>query len=302
MIQSVSISWARIDTWLKANAFQAWQGLNPGASQEEIAKLEAAIGEQLPEDFKASYCIHNGVKFGYEFEYVFMGMTEFCPLTSVAGGERDLYYYLLQEKEWADQVPKLVDASRIQPVWRHPKWLTFAKDSSQEQDWCLDLAPASLGQRGQIISWMVDDGPGEVIFPNFASLLATYADLLEAGFLLGFYSLPYYILTREQIQHRRSSFLCATPAKPLLQQAVQLAWAEEEERSQALCKQVLQMADATVEDRFLAYSALFSSYQGRGYADSEAESFFTQWKIEALNVPEEHWTRAELSWRANMFR
>src|SRR4051812_41664266 len=53
-------AWDRIEGWCRANNSQLLQALNPGASEEQIAALEAAIQQRLPQDLRTSLSIHNG--------------------------------------------------------------------------------------------------------------------------------------------------------------------------------------------------------------------------------------------------
>lgn len=59
-MQTVIAAWQRIDLWLATHAPRVFDQLNPGASEADIAEAEATLGFALPEDFKASYRIHNG--------------------------------------------------------------------------------------------------------------------------------------------------------------------------------------------------------------------------------------------------
>src|SRR5262249_49088543 len=63
-MESVSILWPQIQTWLKTHAPDLWkvrQPLHsPGASEEVLQQAEAELGVTLPDDFKAFYRLHNG--------------------------------------------------------------------------------------------------------------------------------------------------------------------------------------------------------------------------------------------------
>ena len=43
--------WARLETWANANAPKMLEDLNPGATDEQIAELENALGVCAVEDF-----------------------------------------------------------------------------------------------------------------------------------------------------------------------------------------------------------------------------------------------------------
>ena len=52
--------WDRIERWLAANVPDMLEGLNPGATTQEIEETEAFLGVSFPDDVRASYLIHNG--------------------------------------------------------------------------------------------------------------------------------------------------------------------------------------------------------------------------------------------------
>ncbi len=66
-MDTIQFLWQRIETWMSTYAPQSRQRLLPGASETDIQRAEAAIGILLPEDFKASYRLHNG---GYALDAV----------------------------------------------------------------------------------------------------------------------------------------------------------------------------------------------------------------------------------------
>lgn len=55
--------WKRIDDWLALHAPVLGELLLKGATDEEHREVEALIGVEFPEEIKASYRIHNGVRF-----------------------------------------------------------------------------------------------------------------------------------------------------------------------------------------------------------------------------------------------
>jgi cell wall assembly regulator SMI1 len=165
--------WQRIEQWLAAHAPHILDTLNPGASEAEIAEAEATLGFALSEDFKAFYRIHNGGGAGLlAIEGVDQGL---LPLKRV-----------VQTYETVDDPPGFVtDPSRkhppVQPVQWHSGWLVFAENGAGSF-LCLDMAPATGGQVGQVIAYDHGDGPSWVIAPSFEALLSQWADWLEADY------------------------------------------------------------------------------------------------------------------------
>jgi cell wall assembly regulator SMI1 len=179
-MQSVIDLWQRIDQWLATHAPRVLEQLNPGASEADIAKAEATLGFALPEDFKASYRIHNG---GGAYP---LGLLE-----GMQGGSLDPLHDVvsrwlsIQEQEIYDDPPDFVTNPErkcppVQPVAWHPRWLIFAIDTAGNFR-CLDLAPAAGGQVGQIFEYEHGVGPTLVIAPSLEALLTQWADWLETG-------------------------------------------------------------------------------------------------------------------------
>jgi hypothetical protein len=57
----VAESWRRIEKWLSGHCPEVLASLLPGASDEEIAAFEEAIGRELPEDVRESCRIRDGL-------------------------------------------------------------------------------------------------------------------------------------------------------------------------------------------------------------------------------------------------
>jgi len=55
-------AFARIDAWLEAHAPEVLARLRPGASEEELAGAETALGRALPTSLRTSYGAHDGAK------------------------------------------------------------------------------------------------------------------------------------------------------------------------------------------------------------------------------------------------
>ena len=299
-MDSVLESWQRIDDWLEVHAPQVWKGLQPGVSKEEMHQAESIMGVTFPEEYRASYSIHNGSN----RQYILMGQAEFISLHEVV--ERwKMYQDLLQDGSWAQQKPERIAEIThppllIQPVWRHPKWISFL-DMGGGDEWCLDLAPGPEGQEGQVLVWWHETGPDRVIFSNIAALLENYADGLEAGLYLGQPS-QVCIWKLTHLATRRAVFLGPSRARPLLLKAIQLSWSSKLEESLSTFNQVLQMAEATPEDRFQAYYGLVTLGTIRMHHWGEAQSFFAQWEAEAGDMPDSHWVHQELALFAHLFQ
>lgn len=291
-MNAVTEAWRRIETWLQTFAPTRAKGLRPGVTPEELADAEKRMGLILPEDFKASYSIHDGD----EGNYLLMGYSDFY-LLSYVYSFREIFHDLLQDAKWASRKPGFVsDPARqslpIQQVWCHPEWIAFAGDGSGYH-WCLDLAPAPGGTRGQIITWDHEDGPANLLFPSFAALLAAYADQLEAGYYVGIN--PIIQLSKlTHLQERRAAFQEPSPGKPMLYQAIKSGWESGNymEESLDIFRDVLQLEAATPEDRFFAYYAIIT-WCVMTDGDDEVPMWIAQLEAEASQMPPTHWIHEE---------
>jgi SMI1/KNR4 family protein SUKH-1 len=88
---SVQTSLQRIEAWLYAHAPTLWEQLPPGASDEDLARVEAVMdGITLPEDFKAAYRRHDG----WGTPLIFLGRLTLYPLADVIGTLSKPFPYL----------------------------------------------------------------------------------------------------------------------------------------------------------------------------------------------------------------
>ena len=295
-MDTVVVLWQRIETWLQTFAPQRRAELRPGVTSEELVEAEVRLGLTLPEDFKASYRIHDGAE-GHG--YLLMGYPNFFPLRYVRA-LGPVFQDPLQNARWANREPGFVsDPARqsqpIQPVWCHPQWLLFASNGGGYY-WCVDLAPAPGGTSGQIISWDHEDGPAHLLFPGFNALLATYTDQLEAGLYCG----DHLIIQLEKLtylQERRAAFQQPSPAKSLLFQAIKSAWDLDQaiEDTLDLFKQIFRMEAATSEDRFFAYYGYITVCVSGSEYDDEIPELFARLEVEAQSMPATHWIHEEMA-------
>ncbi len=175
--------WQRIEAGLRLHASSTGPQLAPGASERAIEQLEGVLEVTLPEDFRASYRLHDG---GFTMQLV--TDMEILPLEDIAKTWRILEE-LPHDDEWARQPPHYFTeevvrsgwkTGPIQPVWWHRRWVPFGSDSAGNLT-CLDLAPALDGTMGQIIDWDHECGPSRMLFPDFGHFLAALADQVERG-------------------------------------------------------------------------------------------------------------------------
>lgn len=143
--------WKRLEKALKANP-TAKKSLKKGATAEQIAACEAALGVAFPPDLRASYLCHDGQK------------ADADGLFPEGFADLDSAFVLLSLDEMANQWKtwkELADAGEfrrqkgqpdagVRPDWWNPKWVPFAWDGGGDS-LCVDLAPGKGGTAGQVI-------------------------------------------------------------------------------------------------------------------------------------------------------
>ena len=147
---TVSKAWATIHAWMDRHAPSVRAKLNPPADEAALARLQATLGVQLPEDFLASYRIHDGA---HRVSGPILGV----PFLSAAG----------IAKEWKELKPKRGDdcPAPEEPVSAQPGairevgwsagWVPFA-GPDEENYLALDFDPGPNGTAGQVINFGAD--------------------------------------------------------------------------------------------------------------------------------------------------
>ena len=62
MSEQVRQAWDRIEQWFSKNVPSALENMGEPATQAQLDACEQALGVTLPDDVRASYMIHNGIK------------------------------------------------------------------------------------------------------------------------------------------------------------------------------------------------------------------------------------------------
>lgn len=174
---STQRTWARIHTWLQANAPVVFASLRPGASEEAIRAAEAEMGVAFPDEVKEAYRIHDGQEFGHG---LFNGR-QWRGLAEVVDSWKWLQSQICTRDDGTLVEPEMAPGEETRSDFWHPAWIPFA--SNDNGDFlCFDFDPAPAGRVGQIIYWWHDmPSPRGVAAPGFTAFLQTLANELEAG-------------------------------------------------------------------------------------------------------------------------
>ena len=175
----VDAAWAVIHDWLQRECPALLPTLNPPATAAALAALERALKVALPEDFKASYRIHNGSARG-------SGPIIGVPMLATADIVQVWKDLKSVAKDWAEMLPIQASFKRgaIKEDAFNPKWIPFL--GPDEDNYVgLDLDPGPAGSKGQVINFGADefkyDSNRFVFAPSFGVFLNHVADLMSGG-------------------------------------------------------------------------------------------------------------------------
>jgi cell wall assembly regulator SMI1 len=142
---TITQSWKLIQKWLKENA-PDWKALNKGATARQLAHAEQDLGLALPEELKESHRLHNGggplFPSSDNSSYCLMPLDEVVQVWQSQKQVRDV-------GDFDDR--RAASADGIRHQWWNDQWIPFA-DNGAGDLFCIDLAPASGGTVGQVIS------------------------------------------------------------------------------------------------------------------------------------------------------
>lgn len=184
MTTTVTESWARIESWLAANAPEIRESLNPPAASGELEDLATTIGQELPADLVASYRIHDGqaddaaggmMPFGENYGDIGHSLASLEEVIM----DYEMMTELLEGGDFVGIEKEPHDAIKAAP-W-NKGWIPIANDGGGDYH-CVDLDPGPKGTWGQIIT--VVEGPTQaVIADSLAEWLQMVADEMEANLL-----------------------------------------------------------------------------------------------------------------------
>ncbi|MDR0212977.1 MAG: SMI1/KNR4 family protein [Comamonas sp.] len=174
--QDLQHNWNRIARWYATNTPQGTLVLDKGASEDEIAELETALGQRLPDDLRHSLSLHNGA--ANEGYLLYHG-----ELLSTRGILKvwQMYRDMQHNEGWGqgDDYETEELQGPIRPVYWDGLRIPLTDNSGDAA--MLDLLPAEGGQAGQIIEFDGEVGPRTVLASSFSGWIAQLADELEQG-------------------------------------------------------------------------------------------------------------------------
>lgn len=133
--------WNRLESWLGTNAPQVLKTLQSGATVAQIKQAEDFLSVDFPEDFKASYRIHNGQ---VNFKNRLLNGRELLSLEHIQD-EWKVWKELLDSGNF-EGISSEPEGAIRDDYWNE-KWIPITYNGSWNHD-CLDLNPAAGGTFG----------------------------------------------------------------------------------------------------------------------------------------------------------
>jgi len=166
--------WNTIETWLKANHAEALEQFNPPAPAAAIAEAEAALGVELPRDYKEFLALHNG-----QDEFApFVGLGALMSIEGVVKRHASLSRNASDEEF---DIPARFVGPGVRARNYCRKWIAITESARGRDFLCLDLDPASDGVHGQIIEYVLDGAERPLVAQSFADLLSKYFEQAQTG-------------------------------------------------------------------------------------------------------------------------
>jgi len=161
--------WIQLEAWLKENAPPVLGALYPGATMREIKEAEEELCVSFPPEMVEFYLRHNGE----------VGEGALCmggklyPLKTIVEQRDMLAGHVNPEND------DLVDTvGPVRKNWYNVMWVPFV--GADGDDLCLDFAPSSGGNKGQII-YMAREGSREVVATDFTAWFEAYVQKVLSG-------------------------------------------------------------------------------------------------------------------------
>ena len=172
----VQEAWAVIHNWLGRRYPTMLRLLNGPASPAAFSQLERQLQQRLPEDFKASYTVHDGSNAN-------SGILIGLPLLSLLeiGRVWEMWAEIAEGEETVADLSEECQsrpAGAVKLLYANRGWVPFAGDSQNHV--AIDFDPGPKGEIGQIINCGRDDMIRHVIADTFEGFLAFVAQQFAA--------------------------------------------------------------------------------------------------------------------------
>ena len=179
-LMSVAELWSRIREIYAAHDDLCDWTFNAPASDADVARLQNAVPQQIPQDYLASLRVHDGCAW-------LPGYGELLTVDETLR-QREMYSEWQRDNGYGDHTSTLPDSDTwyprqidgpIKPYWWKPSRL-FVTDSSGDHI-AIDFDPPDNGSYGQVIDHSHETGPSQVVADSWTLFLTRFITDLENG-------------------------------------------------------------------------------------------------------------------------
>lgn len=169
-VKQIRALWKRYEDFFKEKLPEQFETLNPGASEEELARLDT-IKVELPDYVLEFFRIHNGHSFVVE------DFGEINDIDLVLSNYK-VWNELLDDGTFEDSETE--PDPGVKPGWYNSAWVPIT-DSGAGDNLVLDFDPAEGGTKGQVVTMWHDWEKREIVAPSLMAWFEAYLDKLERG-------------------------------------------------------------------------------------------------------------------------
>jgi cell wall assembly regulator SMI1 len=156
-------------------------GAHLKATEEQIVKLESAIGEKLPDDYR-TFLLHNDFEIFFNHGYNSLSIEKIMYIRNIMNEHLKNGVFDDGRIQLAEEAGNF-SGEFIQKTWWSNKWLPFSEDSCGNMH-CIDFEPGKNGNIYQILMMEIQDGQGPFIYKdynNFQHYLEKHLQYLQLG-------------------------------------------------------------------------------------------------------------------------
>jgi cell wall assembly regulator SMI1 len=190
--------WHDLESWLQQTAPGWLETLPPPVPEEKIEVLESQLGFALPEDFKTSYCLHDGLG---ESKLLRLEMHQYDQYQVYGVLHKTVWDWLRLEAVYPTYQQTLEIYKDIFPTAAFPqvegvttlkgpvkshhwntRWIPFQTLNGADIVTYLDLDPDHGGKVGQIIQQDMEACHQEVVASSLAEWLESHLEHLKKSY------------------------------------------------------------------------------------------------------------------------
>lgn len=185
MASSIAESWRKVTDWMQKNAADDLKYIQGPASSELLENAARELGLAMSDELIELYKLMNGTDPNGQSASIYPPASDdldmsFGPIAL----EQIIYYWNMQKElmdcgDFADLKPRSC-AEGVVNEWWNVGWIPFATDGGGDF-YCIDLAPAAAGTKGQVITHSHETGEHKILAHSLAAYLSELAECADSG-------------------------------------------------------------------------------------------------------------------------